>query len=280
MTLTNKEIARTLYTEVINGRQLDRAGEYVSDEYVEHEVFPGLEGMRGLDVFRGWVTAVTTAFPDFTCDVERICADGDIVMAQITIRGTHQGELFGIPATGRTIEVSGCDVGRFSGGKVVEHWGVTDQLLMLQQLGVLPAPGAVSPTAVHREVHAMFNAKDYDGVTARMTEGHFIDHARALTMKSPDEFGAWLREWGTALPDGKVEDATYYEAGNRSICVFHGRGTNNGPMGPFPATGNRVDVKFCEHLICDQDGHITGTEIFYDMQSLLVQLGHVPAPPS
>lgn len=278
--VANKEVAREIYTNLINGRQVDRAAEYVATDMVEHEKFPGLEALDGVAAFRGWMNVMTTAFADFTCEVERLCADEDLVMAHLTIRGTHTGELMGIPATGRTVEISGCDIIRFENGKCVEHWGVTDQLGLLQQLGAVPTPGATSPTAVHRELHRYFNTREMAAITDKMTEGHFVDHARGLTMKSPDDFASWLDEWTTAFPDAQVQDAVYYEAGNRSICVFTGRGTNTGPMGPLAPTGNRLDLRFCEHVVCDDDGRITGSEIYYDMQTLLVQMGHAQAPPS
>jgi predicted ester cyclase len=57
------------------------------------------------------------------------------------MRGIHGGELMGIPPTGRQVTVSLIDINRYSGGKLVERWVNLDQLGMMQQLGVVPAPG-------------------------------------------------------------------------------------------------------------------------------------------
>ena len=72
--------------------------------------------------------------------VEDLIAEGDKVVGRITAYGTHTGELFGVPATGREIRVSGIAIWRISDGKIVEHWHETDGLGLMQQLGVVPAP--------------------------------------------------------------------------------------------------------------------------------------------
>ena len=61
--------------------------------------------------------------------------------ARVTVRGTHQGEFMGIPATGKSIEIQAVDFIQFAGGIATAHWGVTDMAAMLTQLGVMPEPG-------------------------------------------------------------------------------------------------------------------------------------------
>jgi predicted ester cyclase len=58
-----------------------------------------------------------------------------------TLRGTHLGEFMGIPATSKAVTVTGIQVERISGGKITEHWRQSDDLGLMQQLGVIPAPG-------------------------------------------------------------------------------------------------------------------------------------------
>lgn len=72
--------------------------------------------------------------------IEDQIAEGDKVVSRLTIRGTHKGEFMGIPPSGRQFTVELIDIHRISGGKVVERWGIFDQLGMMQQLGVIPAP--------------------------------------------------------------------------------------------------------------------------------------------
>jgi predicted ester cyclase len=79
---------------------------------------------------------VRTAFPDFQLVPEQIIAESDFVAAFVTAAGTHRGEFLGIPATNKSISVSVSDLMRVQNGKVTEHWGVTDNAKLLQQLGV------------------------------------------------------------------------------------------------------------------------------------------------
>ena len=62
--------------------------------------------------------------------------------ARVTYSGTHEGEFVGIPSTGRQTQTSGVDFFRMQDGKQAEHWGGPDMASLLQQLGVMPAPGA------------------------------------------------------------------------------------------------------------------------------------------
>ena len=73
-------------------------------------------------------------------DVQDVIASGDKAVARLRISGTHQGEFMGIPATGKSVSVNLIDITRFGDdGLAREHWGVVDQLAMMQQLGVIPA---------------------------------------------------------------------------------------------------------------------------------------------
>jgi predicted ester cyclase len=75
-----------------------------------------------------------SAFSEFTMTIEDILAEGDRVVVRAKMPGTHQGDFMGIPVTGRQIDVAFADFLRFEGGKVVEHWGVTDTGAMMEQL--------------------------------------------------------------------------------------------------------------------------------------------------
>ena len=130
-----------VYDEVVNGGNHDLIDELFADDFVEHEEFPGLSNDReGVKQFFGMMSA---AFDGFRMDVEDLYADGDTAIARLTIRGTHSGEFMGVPASGKEIAVPTVDIVRFAGGKAVEHWGVTDAMAMMQQLGAIPeeAPG-------------------------------------------------------------------------------------------------------------------------------------------
>jgi steroid delta-isomerase-like uncharacterized protein len=137
----NKDALRRLYEEVINTGELDRSGEFIAADMVDHEHAPGTEDLQGTELFNQYFSMIRSAFPDFEGVVEDMVAEGDKVAARVTIRGTHRGEFMGIPSSGNRIEVTGIDIARFADGKMVEHWGNFDDLGMMQQLGVVPPPG-------------------------------------------------------------------------------------------------------------------------------------------
>ncbi len=68
-------------------------------------------------------------------------AEGEKVVSRLTVHGVHQGDFQGIPPTGKAVMQTGIDILRLAGGKVIERWGEFDNLGLMQQLGVIPAPG-------------------------------------------------------------------------------------------------------------------------------------------
>lgn len=131
----------------------------------------------------------------------------------------------------------------------------------------------------HRAAHEAFNLRDWEGVVRDFADDvTYTDHPRGLTLKSKQEFLDWAKGWTRSFSDGKATDATYYEAPNASIAVFTGTGTNDGPLGPFPASNARLAWPLCEVLRYDEEGRIVEGELFYDMVTMLVQAGHMEAP--
>lgn len=131
----NKALAQRFYDEVANKGHVDLIDELFADDFVEHEAFPGLsEGREGVKQF---FSMIRNAFEGFRMEIQDIIAEGDKVVSRITMSGTHRGEFMDIAGTGKTISVAAIDVLRFADGKVVEHWGVTDGLSMMEQLGAL-----------------------------------------------------------------------------------------------------------------------------------------------
>jgi len=88
-----------------------------------------------------FVSMYLTAYPDTHFTIEDQIAEGDTVVTRWTARGTHKGPLMGIPPTGKQVTVTGISIGRVVNGKTVEGWSNYDTLGMMQQLGVVPAPG-------------------------------------------------------------------------------------------------------------------------------------------
>ena len=133
----NKEIFQRMTEEIFNKKNVDALGDFMAEDMVDHNPppieKPGLEGLK--DMFRMYFSA----FPDIKIQVEDVIAEGDKVVMRATTTGTHQGEFMGIPATGKTVSFGEIHVVRIEGGKMVEHWGIEDQMGMMQQLGVIPS---------------------------------------------------------------------------------------------------------------------------------------------
>ncbi len=138
---TNKDIVRRLGVEPWEGN-LDVIDELVAPDYVGHD--PAQPDLHGPDGVKGFITSYLAGFPDGRITIEEQLAEGDLVATRWTGRGTHQGELMGIPATGKQVTVSGLTLSRLQNGKVVEEWSNWDTLGMLQQLGVVPDMAAAT----------------------------------------------------------------------------------------------------------------------------------------
>ena len=140
-TEANKAIARRFLEEAFGQGNLTVLDEIISPNHVDGGpgALPGIpSGPEGTKML---ITAYRNAFPDIHFTIDEQVAEGNTVVTRWTGQGTHNGELAGMPATGMPATVVGAGVDRIENGKIVESWGLFDQFGMLQQLGVIPAPG-------------------------------------------------------------------------------------------------------------------------------------------
>jgi steroid delta-isomerase-like uncharacterized protein len=138
----NKAVVRRINEEVWNKGDLDVIDELIADEAVI-TVIGAPEPVRGPRGFREFVAMYRTAFPDLRLTVDEQVGEGEIVVTRWTATGTHEGDLMGIPATGKQATTAGININRISGGKLVQGWGLFDQLGLLQQLGAVSVPTRV-----------------------------------------------------------------------------------------------------------------------------------------
>ena len=137
-TETNKAIVERYGEQVWNERRRELFEEFYIENVVHHGIpsVPGLEGIKiGYD-------RTLNAFPDLRVTGDDVIAEGDKVVTRWTMRGTHQGELTGIPATGKQVTQSGVSIFRLANARIVEVWVLADNMSLMQQLGVIPAPDA------------------------------------------------------------------------------------------------------------------------------------------
>jgi steroid delta-isomerase-like uncharacterized protein len=140
-TQQNEALVRRLYTDVLEAGDLGALNDLARADYVEHNPLPG-QG-TGRDGLRDRVSMLRQGV-DQTFTLEDVIACDSKVVVRWTSHGTHVGEFLGIPPTGRSFSIAGIDIYRVEEGRLAEHWHVIDQLGMLQQLGILPAPEGAS----------------------------------------------------------------------------------------------------------------------------------------
>jgi predicted ester cyclase len=138
----NKAISRRMSVEVFEQGRLEVVDEICAPNIVEHGTLPpgipaGREGIKAI------ASALRKGFPDIKYKIDHQIAEGDFVASYVTVSGTHKGEIFGMAATGKQATWAEAHFVKLVNGKLTEHWGVTDQLGMLRQLGLAPTPQAV-----------------------------------------------------------------------------------------------------------------------------------------
>jgi len=135
----NRAIVRRFTEEVINRGDLAAIERYVATSYLDHTADAGQAvGAEGL---KQRMAMARSAFPDLHLAIDDLIAEGDQVVARVTVSGTHRGEYMGILPTGRPFEIIEIHIVRVVRGKLVEHWGINDHMGLMQQLGVAPAQG-------------------------------------------------------------------------------------------------------------------------------------------
>ena len=133
----NKALMRRFFEEVFNKKNLAAIDEFITPNHVDHTLPAFLpttpEGTKRA------IGMYLKAFPDLHLTVEDMIAEGDKVVTRFTSHGTQKRAFMGIPPTGKQVTVSSIVIARIADGKIVEQWGLDDQMGMLQQLGVIPA---------------------------------------------------------------------------------------------------------------------------------------------
>jgi steroid delta-isomerase-like uncharacterized protein len=132
-------LIQEFYDEMMTNGNLDKIDDLVTDDVVDHE--EGMPGQpEGKDGVRFFVSTMREAFSDIKATVGQSLEDGNLAAAQVTITGKHTGEFMGVPATDKSFEIECIDIIRIEDGKCAEHWGVTDNMALMQQIGAVPAP--------------------------------------------------------------------------------------------------------------------------------------------
>jgi steroid delta-isomerase-like uncharacterized protein len=132
----NKAAVRACFSAASRG-DFDAFESILTPEYVLHP-----EGIRGAEGLAETVSVYRSAMSDLRVDVEHQFTEGDYVATRVTVRGTHDGELMGTPATGRKVAFSMLTISRCENGRIAEEWEIADTMSLLRQVGAVPDPVA------------------------------------------------------------------------------------------------------------------------------------------
>src|SRR5436309_4169883 len=143
MSEQNKAVVRRFIEEAWNQGNIGAIDELIAEDHVDHD--PASAGSPGgREGVRAFVQTYRSAFPDSRIELGEMIAEGDLVAGPWRATGTHQGELMGIPGSGRSVDLTGIGIDRVVDGKIVESWANWDALGMLGQIGAIPAPAGAA----------------------------------------------------------------------------------------------------------------------------------------
>ncbi len=311
--LGNANIARfqRLVDEGLNQGHLQVMDEVLSPTVVDHQNYgpgypPSRAGVKGL------TAALRTAFPDLHATASTLVAtnDGTQTFAIIKTTGTNTGPFLGVPPTGRQINLDIEESARWQDGKMVEHWGVADNVGLLTQMGFFPpdafpsyTPTALAPkfqsqlasprplqpitaltvddrlAAIRHVVNDGVNGGDMYASSDVAAPG-YVDH-EYYGNGFPDgvsRAGDALAVNQTALPDLHTSIHILAPIGDGSMVfgILEAKGTNTGKFLGIPPTGRPVDIDLFEFYRFNSDGKIVEHNGVADLLGLIGDLGFVP----
>ena len=134
MSEQNKAVFEKLMS-ALNAKDMAAMESLIADDFVDNDAMPGMApGRQGMIDMMGMFVG---AFPDLNVVVDHWVAEGDLVAGVMTTEGTQTGEFTGMPASGKKFSIREMHMVRVANGKMAEHWGLANELSMMQQLGFM-----------------------------------------------------------------------------------------------------------------------------------------------
>ncbi len=135
----SKAKVQSFYDAVINGHNTAMIDSFCAADFIDHNPDQGHSG-KGIDDLKAGFKDFFAGFPDIHVKTNFMIAEGDTVMAHVTLTGTNSGAMGGMPATNKQVSIDGIDVIVIKDGKAAERWGFFDTEKMMQELGMMPQP--------------------------------------------------------------------------------------------------------------------------------------------
>lgn len=132
----NKQHVVHFYNDVLNKGDMELLNNIMSEDFIDHNAPP--EQPQGIQGFKQFLKMITTAFPDLKIIIEDIFAEGNKVIARLTITGTHTGFLGSIPPSNKIAKWTGIDILEIKNDKIVGRWNERNLLSLMKQIGAVP----------------------------------------------------------------------------------------------------------------------------------------------
>ena len=283
----NKRIVRRAIEEGWNPANLAVIDELYAADFLFHQ--ESGEAVRGLDAFKTWISTIHGAFPDIRYQIEAMYADGDKVATRYTVRGTHTGDFRGLPATGKTFNLSGHLIHRVAAGKKTEGWGIWDTLGLMTQLGVIPPVRLGGPPPVDtaaniaatRRLFEALSSRDPSVLPAAIDElmvPEFVTHGDALfpLVYGRDALRQAIPRFKAAYPDATATVQQIFAEGNKVVVHVRVNGTQEGEWMGMPATRRPMNWTASSIIRFNSAGKMAERWVIEDELGVMQQLGRVP----
>lgn len=280
----NKALVRGEIENVINNHTTDQFAEYIAENGIDHDAPPNMPpGPAGTKMFfemffQGSSNSKNT--------ISHLIAEGDRVTTIATIAGTHDGNLFGMPATGKKFSVGLVETVRIADGKYAERWGGIDTVALMMQLGAVKDPGEKArveqfTAMVHRYIDGVNN--DDPAALREVFAVDFNDHNSAqVTGLPPGVEGVVTAHH---MLNQSFSDLTFaideiLVEGDQVAIRVHAQGKHTGDFYGFPPTGKPISWT-AHRILRVKDGMFVEAWNEFDQVGILQQMGVVPsfAPP-
>ncbi len=272
--------------EIWNQGNLAVADEIFATDFVNHD--PSRPDVTDLESYKGWVVWNRTVFSDFHIEIHYMVAEGDKVAACWTVTGTHQGEP---TPTGKQMTLTGMNIHRLAGGKIVEAWWVHDTLALMEQLGVMPPtredyawgeplevtgdPGdpETNKAIVQRMIDEVMNQQNM-GVIDEVFAADYLMHDPAawpMEVKGPEGFKQWAGMMLEPYFSDSHTSADLIAEGDKVAVYWTWSGTHTGEFMGIPPTGRQIAITgITIHRFAN--GELVESWASYDMMGMMQQL--------
>tara|TARA_R110000868_G_scaffold194336_10_gene439752 strand:+ start:116 stop:988 length:873 start_codon:yes stop_codon:yes gene_type:complete len=259
----NVNMYTNTWDEIINNRKIDLINDTNFDTGITLIMSP--ENIVGIKGFKDYYQNYLTGFSDIKFTIVDVFGQGDKIVKHWNFKGTHTGEFFGIPATGKSVNVEGVTLVKMKDGKIAQEQDFMDNMLFMQQLGILSSPENVS---IINNLYKAFELGEMPTVLAAMdanivwNEAEGNAYADGNPYIGPDAIlnGVFARvgsEWdGFKLVDIQLHDMS----NNQVLATLRYNGT-------YKKTNKPIDAQV-SHLWTLKDGKITAFQQYVDTKQL------------